>query len=51
MTDAGDARAGAAEPKAPRVGVLAVVYLLVAGSLYGLLFSVNKVATPTECRA
>ncbi len=48
MTDAGDARAGAAAPKAPRVGALAVVYLLCAGSLYGLLFSINKVATTNE---
>ncbi|MDE0202950.1 MAG: DMT family transporter [Rhodospirillaceae bacterium] len=45
MTDAGGARGGTAEPKAPRVGVLAVVYLLVAGALYGLLFSINKIAT------
>ena len=45
MTDAGEARKSAAAATAPRVSVLAVVYLLVAGSLYGLLFSINKVAT------
>ena len=45
MTDAGEARTSAAAATAPRVGVLAVAYLLVAGSLYGLLFSINKLAT------
>ena len=45
MTDAGEARTSAAAAATPRVGVLAVVYLLVAGSLYGLLFSINKLAT------
>ena len=45
MTDAGKARASAAAGTAPRVGVLAVTYLLFAGVLYGLLFSINKVAT------
>ena len=55
MTDAGDAppgtaqtgtaRAGTAGASAPRVGALAVAYLLFAGALYGLLFSINKVAT------
>ncbi len=44
MTDAGEARASAAGGT-PRVGVLAVAYLLFAGSLYGLLFSINKLAT------
>ena len=48
MTNAGDAQAGAAEPKAPRVGALAVIYLLIAGALYGLLFSIHKVATTHE---
>ena len=45
MTDAGKARTSAAAGTAPRVGVLAVIYLLFAGVLYGLLFSINKVAT------
>ena len=45
MADAGEARAGAAGAGAPRIGARAVVYLLVAGALYGLLFSINKVAT------
>ena len=45
MTADGDGRASAAEATAPRVGALAVVYLLAAGALYGLLFSVNKIAT------
>lgn len=48
MTDAGEARSSAAAATTPRVGVLAVVYLLVAGALYGLLFSVNKIATTHE---
>ena len=48
VTDAGEARAGEAQGPAPRIGVLAVVYLLFAGSLYGLLFSINKVATTHE---
>ena len=45
MTDAGEARAAAAAGRAPRIGPLAVAYLLFAGVLYGLLFSINKVAT------
>ncbi len=46
MSGEGEGRAaGAGTGAAPRVGVRAVAYLLVAGALYGLLFSVNKVAT------
>ena len=48
MSDNGEAQAGAGAAAAPRVGALAVVYLLVAGTLYGLLFSVNKLATTHE---
>ena len=40
-----EARTDAGAAAAPRVGARAVVYLLVAGVLYGLLFSINKVAT------
>ena len=48
MSGDGEERAGAAAAGAPRVGALAVVYLLLAGVLYGLLFSINKVATTHE---
>lgn len=46
MSGEGEGRAASAGTGAvPRVGARVVVYLLVAGALYGLLFSVNKVAT------
>ena len=45
MTGDAESRAHAAAGAAPKVGALAVAYLLFAGALYGLLFSINKVAT------
>ena len=45
MTGDAESRAHAAAGAAPKIGARAVAYLLFAGALYGLLFSINKVAT------
>ena len=48
VSGGGGERTGDFQGSTRRIGALAVAYLLIAGALYGLLFSINKIATTHE---